>query len=59
MEVIHCETEEEAIRICKLMHEAWMIWSTGTDYIKDSKYHTIDAEGWICYRPKKWYCSKL
>ena len=58
-EVIHCETEEEAIRICRIMHEAWLTWSTRADYIKDSKWNLSDAESWICYRPKRWQLATL
>ena len=32
-ECIHCETEEQAVAICKLMHEAGLKWRNGKTYL--------------------------
>lgn len=43
-EVIHCKTEEEAVAICKLMHEAGLKWSSGLSYLR-TPYYVKD----VCY----------
>ena len=46
-ECIHCETEEQANAICKLMHEAGLKWMSGGSYLINKKnYHNI------CFYPK-------
>lgn len=57
-EVIHCKTEEEANAICKLMHEAWLKWSSWGSYLEKSNYEKRKGE-WICYRPKGWRYYEL
>ena len=36
-ECIHCETEEQANAICKLMHEAGLTWNSGDSYLEFNK----------------------
>lgn len=50
-EVIHCKTEAEAIRICKLMHEAGKTWSSGDSY--------LDYNNWIKYQDRTCYHPAL
>lgn len=50
-EVIHCPTEEQAIAICKLMHEAGLEWCTNVSYIENNKWNKGREE--MCYCPKK------
>ena len=52
-ECIHCETEEQANAICKLMHEAGLKWRFGGSYLVNKRnYHNI------CYYPKSGeHCS--
>ena len=46
-ECIHCETEEQANAICKLMHEEGLKWRFGGSYLVNKRnYHNI------CYYPK-------
>ena len=55
-ECIHCETEEQAIAICKLMHEAGLKWCNGKTYLRYNDYITYKSE--TCYIPKEGlYCS--
>lgn len=35
---IHCQTEEEAKAICKLMHDAGLTWMSGGSYLDNTKY---------------------
>ena len=53
-ECIHCETEEQAKAICKLMHEAGLEWNSGNGYLL--KYRHYDN---ICYHPKNGTHSDL
>ena len=53
-ECIHCETEEQANDICKLMHEAGLIWNSGYGYLLRYRYYNN-----ICYYPKKGTHSDL
>ena len=46
-ECIHCETEEQANAICKLMHEAGLTWNSGKGYLLKYRYYNN-----ICYYPK-------
>jgi len=46
-EVIHCKTEEEAVAICKLMHEAGLMWNSGRSYDTRTNY----GEN-TCYMPE-------
>ena len=55
-ECIHCETEEQAIAICKLMHEAGLEWKLGESYLSRNNYDEYKSE--TCYNPKKGqYCK--
>ena len=46
-ECIHCETEEQANAICKLMHEAGLKWRFGGSYLVNKRNYPN-----ICYYPK-------
>ena len=48
-ECIHCETEEQAKAICKLMHEAGFKWKDGKNYLHLTNYYTHTTE--TCYFP--------
>ena len=48
-ECIHCETEEQAKAICKLMHEAGLKWKGGESYLHLTNYYTHTTE--TCYFP--------
>lgn len=50
-ELIHCKTKAEAIRICKLMHEAGKTWSFGDSY--------LDYNHWDMYQNKTYYHPAL
>ena len=50
-ECIHCETEEQAIAICKLMHDAGLTWRFGDSYLKTNEYSIYESE--TCYFPKE------
>ena len=50
-ECIHCETEEQANAICKLMHEAGLKWVTGFSYLSKNNYGSYTSE--TCYLPSK------
>ena len=55
-ECIHCETEEQAKAICKLMHEAGLKWCNGKTYLYYNDYNSYKSE--TCYIPKEGtYCS--
>ena len=55
-ECIHCETEEQANAICKLMHKADLKWCNGKTYLRYNDYITYKSE--TCYIPKEGlYCS--
>ena len=49
-EVIHCETEEQANAICKLMHEAGLKWCSGISYLKYNNFHIYEER--TCYSAK-------
>ena len=49
-ECIHCETEEQANAICKLMHEAGLTWLSGSSYLSENRYYVYKSE--TCYSPK-------
>ena len=53
-ECIHCETEEQANAICKLMHEAGLTWNSGKGYLLKYRYYNN-----ICYYPKNGTHSDL
>lgn len=54
-ECIHCETEEQAKAICKLMHEAGLEWNSGYNYLSKNNYGIYKSE--TCYYPAKGqYC---
>ena len=53
-ECIHCETEEQAKAICKLMHEAGLTWNSGYGYLSKYGYYNN-----ICYYPKSGTHSDL
>ena len=46
-ECIHCETEEQANAICKLMHEAGLKWCSGGSYLSENCYESYKSE--TCY----------
>ena len=48
-ECIHCETEEQANAICKLMHEAGLTWNSGDSYLLVNLYDIYKSE--TCYFP--------
>ena len=48
-ECIHCETEEQANAICKLMHEAGLTWMFGDSYLSVNLYDIYKSE--TCYFP--------
>ena len=48
-ECIHCETEEQAIAICKLMHEAGLKWKFGNSYLENTYYKA--SKSGTCYFP--------
>ena len=48
-ECIHCETEEQANAICKLMHEAGLEWKGGQSYLTKNYYGNCKSE--TCYFP--------
>lgn len=50
-EGIHCETEEQAKAICKLMHEAGLKWNNGYSYLSKNNYDIYKSE--TCYYPAK------
>ena len=55
-ECIHCETEEQAKAICKLMHEVGFKWLNGMTYLYHNDYNSYKSE--TCYIPKEGtYCS--
>ena len=49
-ECIHCETEEQANAICKLMHDAGLTWLSGSSYLSENRYHVYKSK--TCYSPK-------
>ena len=49
-ECIHCETEEQANAICKLMHEAGLKWKSGNSYLENTYYYKEYKSG-TCYFP--------
>ncbi len=49
-ECIHCETEEQANTICKLMHEAGLTWYFGDSYLSKNNYDVYNQN--TCYNPK-------
>ena len=48
-ECIHCETEEQANAICKLMHESGLEWKGGQSYLSKNYYGNYKSE--TCYFP--------
>ena len=56
-ECIHCETEEQAIAICKLMHEAGLRWNNCDSYFLINNYCIYTSQ--TCYIPKKGTLSSL
>lgn len=48
-ECIHCETEEQANAICKLMHEAGLEWKGGESYLSKNNYGNYESG--TCYFP--------
>ena len=50
-ECIHCETEEQAIAICKLMHEAGLTWNSGESYLETKYYYNEGSKSGNCYFP--------
>ena len=58
-ECIHCETEEQANAICKLMHEAGLTWNSGDSYLETKYYYHEGSESGNCYFPAKGEFSDL
>ena len=58
-ECIHCETEEQANAICKLMHEAGLTWNSGESYLETKYYYHEGSESGNCYFPAKGEFSDL
>ena len=56
-ECIHCETEEQANAICRLMHEAGLEWKGGQSYLSKSNYSSHTSE--TCYFPKSGQYDEL
>ena len=56
-ECIHCETEEQANAICKLMHESGLEWKGGESYLSKNYYGIYKSE--TCYFPKNGQYYKL
>ena len=54
-EVIHCKTEEEANRICKLMHDAGLKWRSWCSYLVENNYGKYLED--TCYYPNNWEYS--
>jgi len=61
---IHCETEEEANSICKLLHKAGKKWNNGESYLKYNwfrewsvpMYHDMEWNMYnFAYYEDKWY----
>ena len=50
-ECIHCETEEQAISICRLMHESGLKWRFGESYLEENEYNIYKSQ--TCYFPKE------
>ena len=48
-ECIHCETEEQASAICKLMQEANLTWHDGDSYLSVNLYNIYKSG--TCYFP--------
>ena len=48
-ECIHCETEDKANAICKLMHEAGLKWKSGDSYLSINNYDIHNKN--TCYFP--------
>ena len=58
-ECIHCETEEQANAICKLMHEAGLTWNSGDSYLETKYYYNEGSKSGNCYFPAKGEFSDL
>ena len=58
-ECIHCETEEQAKAICKLMHEAGLTWNSGNSYLETKYYYNEGSKSGNCYFPAKGEFSDL
>ena len=58
-ECIHCETEEQAKAICKLMHEAGLTWNSGDSYLETKYYYHEGSKSGNCYFPAKGEFSDL
>ena len=56
-EVIHCETEEQANAICKLMHESGLKWNSGDSYLEINNFS--DYKENTCYNVKKSIFTEL
>lgn len=56
-EFIHCETEEAAIRICKLMDDAWLKRSKWDSYLNKNNWYDYKQE--TCYEPNAWLFSNI
>ena len=50
-DVIHCPTEELAVKICKLLHDRGFIWGSGATFIKINNWDSFKEN--TCYLIKK------
>lgn len=55
-EVVHCPTEEQATKFCKLLHDAGKEWSSGDSYLKKIYYNYYGSD--TCYNVNEGsYCN--
>lgn len=54
-QVVHCPTEDEAKKLCKIMHDAGMTWTSGVSYLDRSNWLSPDT----VYFPKNGTWSSL
>jgi len=53
-EGIHCTTEDEAIKICKLMNEAELVRRSNKKISEEDTHRDDTRWNWITYFPKEW-----
>lgn len=49
-EAIHCSTEEEANKLCQLMHQTGLNWCNGKSYLELNNWEIYEEQ--TCYYPK-------
>lgn len=59
-DVVHCDTEEKAVKFCKMLHELGKKWTNGLSYNDSCFWHLYKSE--TCYNAnngthsdKKWF----